>query len=283
MFNSVSLDAKLQFINSNIDMQKIDTVIIGSSMALNNINGEILEKNSKKHLMVLNAGAWGLSAEQVEQLLPLLTAHSNIKNIIYAISIGDFTRADRLKSFDSKLLGRYIDNKLSILDRARLITYSIGNYKSFFKNIMEWHDVYDNQVKYTSLKFDTTGSVALNIYGNNIRKSRWNEVNEANIDDHSYEVLLRMINYVHSKKQNFYVVITPYRKDTLDKSTKLKNSFLNFQAKIAKTASMDNAYFIDMHEKMNLPAEYFVDYAHLNNQGSEKLSILLDGIIDSYK
>lgn len=44
----ISFDAKLKFIREHIDVDTVDTIIVGSSIGLNNIQGTYLEKASKK-------------------------------------------------------------------------------------------------------------------------------------------------------------------------------------------------------------------------------------------
>jgi len=50
----ISFDAKLKFIREQIDPDKIDTIIVGSSIGLNNVIGSILEEDSKKVKHALN-------------------------------------------------------------------------------------------------------------------------------------------------------------------------------------------------------------------------------------
>ena len=42
--NRISFDAKLKFIREHIDADAVDTVIVGSSIGLNNVQGTYLEK-----------------------------------------------------------------------------------------------------------------------------------------------------------------------------------------------------------------------------------------------
>jgi hypothetical protein len=45
--NRISLDAKIGFIKNRVDRDRVDTIIVGSSIGLNNVAGEVLEKSSK--------------------------------------------------------------------------------------------------------------------------------------------------------------------------------------------------------------------------------------------
>jgi len=53
----ISFDAKLKFARDNIDPDQVDTLIIGSSIGLNNLLGSVMEKDSKKIKKVLNFSA----------------------------------------------------------------------------------------------------------------------------------------------------------------------------------------------------------------------------------
>ena len=46
--NSISYDAKLNFLHKTNCLKDADTIVVGSSMALNNISGITLEDNSSK-------------------------------------------------------------------------------------------------------------------------------------------------------------------------------------------------------------------------------------------
>ena len=70
--NSISYDVKLNFLNKHKNLLKNSkTIVIGSSMALNNIDSKYLEKTEKFEKTV-NLSSWGLQVSEVFQLLKII-------------------------------------------------------------------------------------------------------------------------------------------------------------------------------------------------------------------
>ena len=65
LFHRISLDAKMRFIRDMSDRDRIDTIIVGSSIGLNNIQGIVLENSSQEVKHVVNLSALGLKTTQV--------------------------------------------------------------------------------------------------------------------------------------------------------------------------------------------------------------------------
>ena len=129
VFSHVSLDAKLRFLNQTDRTNTADTIIVGSSVGVDNINGVLLEETSRNSHEVLNYSAWGLNPVQIEQLLPVILDNKNIQRIIYAAQPSDFTRADPLGNYDKKFIRNYTYNTMSVFDYLFLLNKAANNHK----------------------------------------------------------------------------------------------------------------------------------------------------------
>ena len=83
IYNHISMDTKIHFLKHRVDLEAADTIIIGSSLALNNINGELLEDTSSHIDKVVNLSAWHMQCPQQLPLLSRIINHGNVKRIIY--------------------------------------------------------------------------------------------------------------------------------------------------------------------------------------------------------
>ncbi|RUM74547.1 MAG: hypothetical protein DSZ12_05330, partial [Sulfurovum sp.] len=81
----ISFDAKIKFIREHIDTKMIDTIVVGSSIGLNDVQGPYLEKASSEVAHVLNLSVYEASPVQVEQLLALVDAFPHLKRVIYSV------------------------------------------------------------------------------------------------------------------------------------------------------------------------------------------------------
>ncbi|SFV55804.1 hypothetical protein MNB_SV-6-669 [hydrothermal vent metagenome] len=171
--NRISFDAKIKFIREHIDPDKVDTIIVGSSIGLNDVQGAYLEKASTKANHVLNLSVYESSAFQVEQLLLLTDAFPNLKRVIYSAQFSDFPYPSKFHDYDPKLLIRYMRHELNIFEYAKLMFKACKNLYFCYNREKEWQEKHGQSNKFTYLGFDSTGSVPLHIYGKDIIRSRW--------------------------------------------------------------------------------------------------------------
>lgn len=262
----ISLDAKLMFIRDMSNKDKIDTIIMGSSIGLNNVNGMVLEESSKTIKHVLNLSSFSVGISYNKQLLELFSLFPNIKRVIYSAQTLDFT-GEGSEPLDIKMIKSYIE-----LDRKSTNFYTISlvfrNFINVVKRRLVWKETYLAHNKFSNLDFDHTGSALLDIYGKDIIQSRWNKTYAQKTNKKSYQDLEEIIKILKGKNIDFYLFVQPYRQVLIQKNKKLRKILNNFHQKSKKITLTNQGHFINLHQKLKLKDIYFADRIHLNDKGS---------------
>lgn len=271
--SSLSYDAKISFIRKKFlsgEFTNVDTIVIGSSMGLNNINSQAIEEQSNHIHRVLNMSSWGLNTDDALELLMNIDL-SKIKQVIYIAQYDDFTTngdkvrfgqdMNSIKAFwsDDNIIGPYFQ-LLKVLP-------------SKLKRYLLWKKYYADETQYRNLAFNENGDVGLNIKGKNINTSRYNEFPfPAYLPDNKYTPLIDMSNYLKQKNIPLIIARTPYRLPLLTANESLNDVFLSFSAKVAALAENEGFTYIDVHNELKLTDAYFADKSHLNNDGAILIS-----------
>ncbi|MEY4573633.1 MAG: hypothetical protein RLZ10_2932 [Bacteroidota bacterium] len=258
--NSISFNSKASFIYKNkLKLKNADYVIIGSSMSLNNIDGEYLEKISNKR--VINLSSWGMKIHDFKGFLTRI--HSN-STIIVNISFTDFgkTWIEKYSHFPFGDQNEY-SNKLSNLSTFRQQVDQVGKYTN------------DSASRdYTSLNFDNTGSVLLSKRNFHISPKRWEGVYDA-------PSILELENFVDQlaflEKYKVYLFFSPERGKY--KTTNKYNSLSRLEAELK--CRYRNVLFFNNYNQ-NYSDSMFVDCYHFNDEGAKKYSELIHEQINSF-
>ena len=266
--NHISLDAKLQFIREQVDVKKIDTLVVGSSLALNNVNGAILESESKQCNGVLNLSAFGTSPVQIEQLLLLSKVFPNLKRIIYSTQFTDFTHGSKFKTFDAKVIRRYIGDKIRPLNTIGILLDGCKDLAFCLKRQKEWLKEHGENNKFSFLGFDHTGSAPLHIYGKDIIQKRWTKTDGDLQHPEAYAALHRMASLAQKKGIKFYLIQQPYREAMVKKYKHLQSIMKIYPHRVSKTMRETHGYYLNLYKKLKLGDEYFADRSHMNDKGS---------------
>ena len=265
----ISLDAKIKFIREHIDPDDIDTIIVGSSIGLNNIQGEYLEKSSIACKHVLNLSVYESSTIQVEQVLELIVAFPNLKRIIYSAQFFDIRNSSRFKEFNAEMITRYLRHELETSEYSDVVFNASKNIPFLIERQLAWKNKHTKNNKFTYLGFDKTGSVPLHIYGKDIIEHRW--VHPSGVPKYTkkaYSSLGRMMKEAYKKDIKYYLVQQPYRQELIKKHSHLKKALDTFSKKGKKIAEKNNQYFISLYHSLPLSDKYFSDRSHLNDKGS---------------
>jgi len=279
LVHRISVDAKFQFIRDNIKRNEIDTLVLGSSIGLNNVQGVVLENTSKQIKHVLNLSGFGLNTPQIEQLLELRNLFPNLKRIIYSAQFPDFALPTVFENYDIN----FIENYIKLGKHNINFTYSCYAFKNFItisKQDQEWEKKYLSNKRFYFLDFDHTGSAPLNIYGDDIVKSRWEIPHRNHPIQQSYQSLWRMVKKIEEEKINFYFIIQPYRTPLLEKYKEVKETLDSFDQNTTKIILSAHGKILNLHKKLNLSDDYFADRSHLNNKGSKQSSKAIAKFID---
>jgi hypothetical protein len=277
----VSLDAKIKFIREKVDINSIDTVIVGSSIGLNNVQGIVLEQSSKKINKVLNLSSLGLAPIQIEQLLEITTIFPKLKRVIYSAQFADFWYPFVFdEDFDASLIGRYISNNESFKDNLYLLFVGYKNILTFIKNHWLWDKKYVADNTNYCLSFDSSGSVPLRIYGSDIDQKMWSEPDTTDQSEENYQALDRMAKKLSRDDIIFYFVLQPYREPLLRKYTDLNTTMINFGKRVKNLVLKRGGKFLNLHDQLHFSDTYFVDREHLNDKGSAIASRAIAKFID---
>lgn len=274
---SISYDIKIKFIRDKIATNNYDMYIVGSSMALNNIDSAILESSNVAE-QVLNLSSWGMGASECLQLLKLMDL-SSVKRVVYASQFFDYV-GDLDKVLDPDGLKKFLNGAKP--------------YKSYFRNIASlpssiWSTL-DLRNQYhrkdaPNLVFDENGDV--NYDGRYFLrdKARWAvvpEVPETPLGDVFFKHLIALQAYLAERDIQLTVTTNPYRKNILSKNKALENFFYEHTDYLAKLAGREGFIYVNAHRELKLNDDLFVDPSHLNSQGAEKITrLVVDKIRES--
>lgn len=263
----ISMDDKFRFIRDMPNRNQIDTIIIGSSLGLNNIQGIVLENSSTKVHHVLNISAYGINTIQVEKHLNIISLFPNVKRVIYSTQFPDFSDLFTFQNYDLEFIKEYILLGKNKIDLSHAI-YAYKNIIEFTKNHWQWEKKYRGDMFNFGLAFDHTGSIPLKIYGDMINKEKFFNPHPLKQSEENFHALARMSKKMQQMNIKFYFVIDPYRQALLDKHEDLRATMQQFITKTNKIINNNNGYFLNLHPILKLSDYYFVDRFHLNEHGS---------------
>ncbi len=278
----ISLDAKLMFIRDMPHKDMVDTIIVGSSMGLDNLHGDTLAASSTKVKKILNLSAFSIGVTGWERIWSIIELFPNAKRIIYSTQSLDFTEDRIFEEFDLD----FVKNYTKLGKNGTNIIYSFYTYKHILSSIprhWDWESKFMSNNKYTYLEFDHTGGISLHIYGDDIDKKKWDDTYAAETTQESYLSLTRLIQ--STKKQNikFYVVVQPYRKALLKRDNELRKIVHNYYRMLEGTTRKNGAKYLNLDQELNMGDEYFADRIHLNDKGNVVTSKAVGRFIDKYE
>jgi hypothetical protein len=279
LFHSVSIDTKMMFMRDMENKENIDTLIVGSSIGLNNVQGVAVENSSKRVKHVLNLSGFGIVTMQVEQLLELTTLFPNLERVIYSAQFPDFSLPLIFENHDVDFVKNYIN-----LDKNHInFQYSFYTYKHFVefaKRPWNWEKKYMSNRDFSYLGFDHTGSAPLHIYDDDIIKSRWETPHAVSPIKENYLALERIVKKTEKKGINFYFIIQPYRIPLVKKSEHVRKTLESFDQVTKKIIIPNGGKVLNLHEYLHLNDNYFADRTHLNDKGSAISSKAIGKFID---
>ena len=283
--NRISFDAKIKFIREHIDVTKIDTIVVGSSIGLNNVQGAYLEKASKRCKHVLNLSVFEASPVQVEQLLMLEDAFPNLKRIIYSAQFSDFQHASLFKNYQPKWISLYIAHKLTPVAEIKFLADAAKNIAFLKQREKKWEKEHLKNNLFTYLGFDHTGSVPLHIfekdtYNNPFNARRWNNPHGSRYVPKAFEALDRISKDAYKKGIKFYMVQQPYRQELIKKYKHIPMELNMFLHRITKIVTKNHGKVLSLYKELPLDDTYFADRSHLNEKGSRLSAEAIGKFID---
>jgi len=278
--NRISFDAKIKFVREHIDVEKVDTIVVGSSIGLNNVNGVALQKACKGCDKVLNLSVYEASPVQAEQLLWLTDVFPNLERVIYSAQFSDFQHATSFGDYNPKTIGKYMARTLDPLRQAKLVFDASKNIPFLVKRAKMWKRKHTRSNLFTYLGFDESGSVPLEIYGKDIVRHRWENPHGSLHIPKAFAALDRMSKRLKEKGIRFYFVQQPYRQPLIQKYPHVKAELEWFLHKVTGIVRPNGGEVLSLYKTLPLEDRYFADRSHLNKEGSIEGSRAIGRFID---
>ena len=278
--NRISFDAKLKFIEESIDREKVDTLIVGSSIGLNNVQGTILEQNTTQCRSVLNLSVFEASPIEVEQVLELRSLFPHIEQIIYSAQFPDFAEPSRFADYRPDLITAYLDHHFTPREHALFLFHMCQNI--FFCIKRQWNYLHKHSRKnqFGYLGFDKSGSVPLHIYGDDIIRSRWEQPHWTKQSPANYQALARIAQQCQNEGIAFYFVIQPYRRALLDRYPKIRTALMQFDRNTTAIVTSEGGKVIHLNRTLPLDDSHFADRSHLNDKGSRASTLAIAAFLN---
>jgi hypothetical protein len=267
--NSLSFNAKARWLGS---ASRCDILILGSSMALNNLDGPELERHFPGY-RVANAGSWGLRPSEDLRLMSRIGRKCMPRVVVMPLYFGDFSGSERSKlggkeadwkDIDWDSAGRVIQGGSSLLPLIKELDagYLIDSY-------LKLHSPqYSTNRHYNSLVFDSTGGALLSDNAFNVDPKRWNGYHAK-----SREVLIareidsleRLVHLAVGSGVKVVVVRTPM---TSDAASALEGGrFGEEWSRIEMIVTRRGGLFVDLSD-LKLSDSLFADFCHLRETGA---------------
>lgn len=266
--NSISLDAKLYEARIRLRGKKLDTLVIGSSMALNNFSSETFFKHTTENKTLYNFAAWGLNMKDSCLLLDILVRQYHPRNVIMLSNYIDFRDQATLSMNE-------LNVRLFLLDKSIVDCFLIG--KTGFLSSLTYRRKYDEKRigrdHNDSLFFDDYGSVPLDTGNFNYTDSSKNNKIKPFYQpaESQYEYLEKMIKSLSARHIQFSFIQTPFRCGVLEGETpeKQKSMSDHFLRTSRIVSSNGGIYFRDDESYSD---RFFIDIIHMNATGAAKLT-----------
>lgn len=264
---SVSYDVKIKFAREQLAEKSFDTFIVGSSMALNNIDSAVLE-SSHVSQHVLNLSSWGLAASEVLQFLQMVDL-SDVRRVIYSSQYFDY-QGEVDKVLDERELARYMKGQWVLKTYFQNIARLPESFMRYFEE--------DHQGTQRYLKFDEHGDVNFVREGFKINKHKWEEIPpfpKTPLDDSYFKHLLALNDYLKDRGIELVVITNPFRQELIESDEEFQSFFHTHTDYLKRLSKVQRFVYINAHAELNFDDTYFVDAYHLDETGAQRLTQLV--------
>jgi|GEM_PF-3560795 len=247
-----------------------EILIVGSSMGINNVNGEELARDLKTEA-ILNASSWGLEPAESTRIAQVMINHLNPspKIILMPVCIGDFKKHGP-KEIDWLSFERCLFSPFLL---PLYLKYPDYNY--YFTTIREQNvPAAINHTTYDSLHYDAFGGVPLSCTNFLYTTQRWDNYQKETLDPAAWDpnaipLLTASALFFRVKKVHFVVVACPMRPAA--EQALGSRADTDLWSKVQAALAPVGGTFIHVASPEYTDAD-FVDGYHLNECGSRKLA-----------
>ena len=260
--SNVPLDQKLQFIRDHRPGPTPIGLISGASVALNDIDSDLLEDQEGQPFV--NLGANALPMESAQRLYEQVAGIFPVREVIFAADLLEMRDAVRAEvHVPTDVLRRYVLGKMTI---AEEFTYrDISGLKAYANNWRRYRSPSDSN----SLVFSKTGDVPLEINQDNADPRSWN-ADTMTVEmacAHCTDTLAAFCREVRSQDRPFTVVLGPIREEVLERYPKLRAEDDDRRARVQAVVQQCGGTLFDVTQFFTLSDACFADAVHLNAQG----------------
>jgi len=257
---NISFNEKMQWARGPLAEGKCDTLVLGSSMALNSLDSAELAR--KGYLPAANLGAWGSGVTINRRLMDIVLDLCKPKRIIMPIYYGDFGLAAG-NDFDAGKLRHYLRNGVSGDPALYLRGATLADLWRDYWNLAKYRRRGANG--YTNLNFDETGAAPLACDNFQRDARRWNGFTSAPVktSPESLQALVEIVAIARALGIPFTAMETPMREAA---RSAFAADLTTWREQVSAIVHIGGASFIPA--PANLPDDLFADYAHLNSCGA---------------
>ncbi|WP_237154227.1 SGNH/GDSL hydrolase family protein [Oryzibacter oryziterrae] len=260
-----SLNEKVRWLQTRLANPSCDTLVIGSSMALNGIDYRELEATGFKQ--VTNAGAWSLGVPQTLSLLKIILTKCKPTIIIYPVYYGDFDFADAGTDIDFDRIAAYMA-RASQGD-------ALINYIAEFNPYDLIHDMKEARKReakgntiYETLRFDASGAALFSATNFETQETRWDGYRYSPIrtKEGSYRAFAELADLARGQNIRLVVAEPPLRAQSIPVLG--PDNLAQWQNSVRQICTQHGGTIVDMPEPGEFGDELFADFAHLNENGA---------------
>jgi len=261
---SLSFNMKARWLR---DVDRCDVLILGSSMALNNIDGPELERLFPSW-KVVNAGSWGLRISESRMIYADMARKCTPKVVVIPLFYGDFSHAVgqpvSSKSVDWAWVDGYLQGGGDGL--AALPKTDLRYLWASFRNLRS--PEFSSPRYYSSLKFDTTGGVLFSDQDFHVDPGRWSGYQSLvteQVDNGEYLEFAALLGAARASGARTVVVNMPMIA-AAEAKFDLPRVHRHWD-RVASLVRAEHGIFIDFAQ-LGLGDGQFADFCHLKREGA---------------
>jgi hypothetical protein len=263
---SYSFNEKARWLKFNLP-PKCDVLIIGSSVALNNVDARELDLLYPGGT-VINTGFWGATTEETARMLKEIIPLCKPKMVLFPAFYGDFQKTNSQSGIEWNQFEKYVKGGSTLLGYLFNLDYSYysRNIKAHLNYTKMGHKTY------FCLEFDKTGTVNLDSTQFAVDPRRWNGYKSStftfsNVKPTMIDSVSDIAQMAKSNNSQLVVVSTPML--PVAERYVGTNEVSKLWEAVQKRVSAEGGLYINVTSEDGFNDQMFVDYAHLNCVGAK--------------
>jgi len=267
---NLPLNEKMRFLREHQPGPAPIAVISGASIALNDIDSDLLE--DREGHPFINLGAQGISVPTSEQFYQRLADLYPVREVIFAATAVEMRDAYRSEvEVPTPVFRRYVLGRMTM---AEEFTYrDISGLMSYWKN---WND-YHSRTSPTSMAFTKTGAVPLEIdVGPAGPRAGISEA--LDLTPHCTRCMGDLAQFcrdVRAEGRPFTIVLGPVLPDVIEQNPRVRAVIADRKEQLRTVAEGCNAQLFDITDYATLDDSCFANSLHLNAQGMSAMTAQL--------